>query len=170
MEALRYRAEDAARSVGRSAVREARVRELKTELLNSERLAAHFEDNPEDLNLLKHDVSLSKHPALPHLSHLPAYLRGRKRAGGGSGEGRKPGDAKRVVRRGRGGTVRVWAEEATSTRAAGGQRGREGRREGGRQGCAPRGRYLQGGEEEKDGKVEVAVSVKVEVAVSVRRA
>ena len=94
VEALRYRAEDAARSVGRSAVREARVRELKTELLNSERLAAHFEDNPEDLNLLKHDVSLSKHPALPHLSHLPAYLRGRKRAGGGSGEGRKPGDAK----------------------------------------------------------------------------
>ena len=94
VEALRYRAEDAARAVGRSAVREARVRELRSELLNSERLAAHFEDNPEDLNLLKHDVSLAKHPAAPHLSHLPGYLRGRKRttgAGGAAAEG--PEDA-----------------------------------------------------------------------------
>ena len=85
VEALRYRAEDAARAVGRTAVREARVRELRSELLNSERLAAHFEDNPEDLNLLKHDVSLAKHPSLPHLSHLPGYLRGRKRTAGGGG-------------------------------------------------------------------------------------
>jgi superfamily II DNA/RNA helicase len=88
VEALRYRAEDAARAVGRTAVREARVRELRSELLNSERLAAHFEDNPEDLNLLKHDVSLAKHPALPHLSHLPGYLRGtRKRVDGGTAGG-----------------------------------------------------------------------------------
>ena len=96
VEALRYRAEDAARAVGRTAVREARVRELRTELLNSERLTAHFEDNPEDLNLLKHDVSLAKVPALPHLSHLPGYLRGRKRVAGG-------GDARGGKRKGGGG-------------------------------------------------------------------
>ena len=39
MDALRYRAEDAARAVGKTAVKEARVRELRQELLNSERLA-----------------------------------------------------------------------------------------------------------------------------------
>ena len=95
VESLRYRAEDAARSVGKTAVREARVRELRAELLNSERLAAHFEDNPEDLNLLKHDVSLAKQPPLPHLSHLPGYLRGRKKLGGGEGAA-LDGDGKRL--------------------------------------------------------------------------
>jgi ATP-dependent RNA helicase DDX56/DBP9 len=78
VDALRYRAEDAARSVGKNAVKEARVRELRQELLNSERLAAHFEDNAEDLALLKHDTSLAKHPDAKHLSHLPGYLRGNK--------------------------------------------------------------------------------------------
>ena len=81
VEALRYRAEDAARAVGKTAVKEARVRELKQELLNSERLASHFEDNAEDLALLKHDTSLAKHPDAKHLSHLPGYLRGSKRRG-----------------------------------------------------------------------------------------
>ena len=95
-EALRYRAEDTARSVGKTAVREARVRELKSELLNSERLAAHFEDNPEDLNLLKHDVSLSKTAPAPHLSHLPGYLRGRKKLGGKSDESALSGDGKKL--------------------------------------------------------------------------
>ena len=97
VESLRYRAEDTARSVGKTAVREARVRELKSELLNSERLAAHFEDNPEDLNLLKHDVSLSKTPPAPHLSHLPGYLRGRKKVGGkASEENTLTGDGKKL--------------------------------------------------------------------------
>ena len=87
VDALRYRAEDAARAVGKTAVKEARVRELRQELLNSERLAAHFEDNAEDLALLKHDTSLAKHPDAKHLSHLPGYLRGSKS---------KRGDAKHV--------------------------------------------------------------------------
>ena len=81
VDALRYRAEDAARAVGKTAVKEARVRELKQELLNSERLAAHFEDNADDLALLKHDSSLSKNPDAKHLSHLPGYLRGTKKRG-----------------------------------------------------------------------------------------
>jgi ATP-dependent RNA helicase DDX56/DBP9 len=75
IEALRYRAEDVFRTVGRHAVREARIRELRGELLNSERLAAHFEDNPEDLNLLRHDGSLARLSSSQHLRHLPAYLR-----------------------------------------------------------------------------------------------
>ncbi|CAL6343018.1 unnamed protein product [Bathycoccus prasinos] len=75
-EALRYRAEDTLRSISKSAVKDARLRELRVELLNSERLASHFEENPDDLNLLRHDSSISKRDdANKHLSHLPAYLR-----------------------------------------------------------------------------------------------
>ena len=57
-------------------MREARLRELRSELLNSQRLAAHFDDNPADLALLKHDAPLAKANTAPHLKHLPAYLRG----------------------------------------------------------------------------------------------
>lgn len=45
LEALRYRAEDVGRTITRSAVREARARELQRELLNSERLAEYFLDH-----------------------------------------------------------------------------------------------------------------------------
>ncbi|GBG61561.1 hypothetical protein CBR_g22358 [Chara braunii] len=75
VEALRYRAEDVARGVTRLAVREARALELRLELLNSEKLRAHFEDNPKDLELLKHDKILSKQQPLRHLKSLPSYLR-----------------------------------------------------------------------------------------------
>jgi ATP-dependent RNA helicase DDX56/DBP9 len=81
VEALRYRAEDVARSIGRAAVRDARIREIRSELLNSDRLAAHFEENPDELSLLKHDFGLTKHGGALHLNHLPSYLRG-----GGAGE------------------------------------------------------------------------------------
>jgi ATP-dependent RNA helicase DDX56/DBP9 len=42
VEAFRYRMEDALRSVTRSAVKEARIKELKTELLNSDKLKVRF--------------------------------------------------------------------------------------------------------------------------------
>lgn len=38
---------------------QARAKELKMELLNSQRLAAFFEEHPSDLNLLKHDRPLA---------------------------------------------------------------------------------------------------------------
>ena len=38
-----------------SSVKEARVKELKFEMLNSQKLKAHFEDNPRERELLKHD-------------------------------------------------------------------------------------------------------------------
>ena len=76
IEALRYRAEDTLRAISKSAVKDARLRELRVELLNSERLASHFEENPDDLNLLRHDSSISKRDDTnKYLSHLPAYLR-----------------------------------------------------------------------------------------------
>ena len=46
VEGLRYRAEDVARSITRNVIKEARAKELKNELLNSQRLAAFFEEHP----------------------------------------------------------------------------------------------------------------------------
>ncbi|NWI12153.1 DDX56 helicase, partial [Crypturellus soui] len=66
--------QDAMRSVTKQAVREARLREIKEELLNSEKLKTYFEDNPRDLHVLRHDKPL--HPAIvqPHLRNVPDYL------------------------------------------------------------------------------------------------
>nr|XP_056716986.1 probable ATP-dependent RNA helicase DDX56 [Euleptes europaea] len=74
IEGLRYRCRDAMRSVTKQAIKEARLREIKEELLNSEKLKTYFEDNPRDLNLLRHDQPL--HPAIvkPHLRNVPDYL------------------------------------------------------------------------------------------------
>ncbi|XP_029025049.1 probable ATP-dependent RNA helicase DDX56 isoform X1 [Betta splendens] len=74
IEGFRYRCRDAMRSVTKQAVREARLREIKQELLNSEKLKTYFEDNPRDLQLLRHDKDL--HPAVvkPHLKNVPEYL------------------------------------------------------------------------------------------------
>ncbi|XP_071435107.1 probable ATP-dependent RNA helicase DDX56 isoform X2 [Pithys albifrons albifrons] len=74
IESLRYRCRDAMRSVTKQAVKEARLREVRDELLNSEKLKAYFEDNPRDLHVLRHDKPL--HPAIvkPHLRNVPDYL------------------------------------------------------------------------------------------------
>ncbi|CAI0405487.1 unnamed protein product [Linum tenue] len=74
VESLRYRAEDTAKSVTRVAVREARAQDLRNEILNSEKLKSHFEANPRDLDLLKHDKSLSQQAPAPHLRKVPDYL------------------------------------------------------------------------------------------------
>lgn len=74
IEGFRYRCRDAMRSVTKQAVKEARLKEIKQELLNSEKLKTYFEDNPRDLQLLRHDKDL--HPAVvkPHLKNVPEYL------------------------------------------------------------------------------------------------
>ncbi|KIJ59232.1 hypothetical protein HYDPIDRAFT_101057 [Hydnomerulius pinastri MD-312] len=74
VEAFRYRMEDALRSVTRSAIKEARIKELKTEILNSEKLKAHFEDNPLDLEYLRHDKPLHPTRVQAHMKHVPKYL------------------------------------------------------------------------------------------------
>lgn len=55
IEGFRYRVEDVSRAVTRTAIQETRAAELKAEILNSERLQSHFEENPTDLQLLRHD-------------------------------------------------------------------------------------------------------------------
>ncbi|KAF9604098.1 hypothetical protein IFM89_002773 [Coptis chinensis] len=74
VESLRYRAEDVAKSVTKVAVRESRAQDLRNEIINSEKLKAHFQDNPRDLDLLKHDKVLSKKAPPSHLRAVPEYL------------------------------------------------------------------------------------------------
>ncbi|CAI5536585.1 unnamed protein product [Closterium sp. Naga37s-1] len=67
VEALRYRGEDVAAKITRVAIREARAKELRWEILNSEKLKDHFDLNPKDRDLLKHDKVLAKVAPSPHL-------------------------------------------------------------------------------------------------------
>ena len=74
VDGFRYRVRDASRAVTRVAVKEARLKEIKMEVLNSEKLKAHFEDNPKDLQALRHDKTLHPSRVQNHLKHLPSYL------------------------------------------------------------------------------------------------
>lgn len=74
VESFRYRMNDALRAVTRIAIREARTRELRQELLKSGKLKRHFEENPEDLHHLRHDGELRAARIQPHLRHVPEYL------------------------------------------------------------------------------------------------
>ena len=74
--AFRYRTEDALRAVTKTAVKEARLREIKRELLHSKKLQSHFEDNPDDLTMLRHDKPTSSlQQRRPHLQLVPSYLK-----------------------------------------------------------------------------------------------
>nr|CDP28410.1 Putative ATP-dependent RNA helicase dbp-9 [Podospora anserina S mat+] len=75
MEAFRYRMNDALRAVTKVAIREARTRELRQELLRSETLKRYFEENPAELSHLRHDGELGhKARQQAHLKHVPDYL------------------------------------------------------------------------------------------------
>ncbi|KAG2172235.1 hypothetical protein INT43_004776 [Umbelopsis isabellina] len=74
VDGFRYRLNDALRAVTGVAVREARVKELKNEIMNSEKLKAHFEDKPKDLDFLRHDRPLHPTRVQQHLKHIPQYL------------------------------------------------------------------------------------------------
>ena len=74
VDAFRYRMNDALRAVTRIAIREARTTELRQELLKSEKLKRHFEENPDDLRHLRHDGELRAARIQPHLKHVPDYL------------------------------------------------------------------------------------------------
>lgn len=71
---FRYRMGDALRAVTRAAVHDARARELKQELLKSEKLKRHFEENPDDLRHLRHDNEVRAARVQSHLKHVPDYL------------------------------------------------------------------------------------------------
>ncbi|WFD35727.1 RNA helicase [Malassezia cuniculi] len=77
VDAFRYRMEDALRAVTRAAIKEARIQEIKTEILNSKALKAHFEENPRDLEYLRHDKVMHPTRIQQHMRHVPNYLRPR---------------------------------------------------------------------------------------------
>ncbi|XP_022536589.2 probable ATP-dependent RNA helicase DDX56 [Astyanax mexicanus] len=74
IQGFKYRCQDAMRAVTRQAVKEARIKEIKQELLNSQKLKMYFEDNPRDLQLLRHDKALHPAAVKPHLRNVPEYL------------------------------------------------------------------------------------------------
>ncbi|KAL3956053.1 hypothetical protein ACCO45_008899 [Purpureocillium lilacinum] len=74
VDAFRYRMNDALRAVTKVAVREARTRELRQELLKSEKLKRYFEENPSEINHLRHDGELRTARQQAHLKHIPDYL------------------------------------------------------------------------------------------------
>ena len=84
--AFRYRMNDALRAVTRLAVREARTTELRQELLKSEKLKRHFEENPADLQNLRHDGELRAARIQPHLKHVPDYLMPKKNTNAAAGK------------------------------------------------------------------------------------
>ena len=66
--------QDARRAVTKVAIREARLKEIKQEMLNSTRLKSYFEDHTRDLQLLRHDKTLHTAHVQDHLQHVPDYL------------------------------------------------------------------------------------------------
>ncbi|XP_061715645.1 probable ATP-dependent RNA helicase DDX56 [Cydia pomonella] len=74
VEGFRYRSRDAWRAVTRIAVREARLKEIKQELLNCKKLQGYFADNPGELAALRRDRALHTVRAQPQLAHVPDYL------------------------------------------------------------------------------------------------
>ncbi|KAI9336560.1 P-loop containing nucleoside triphosphate hydrolase protein [Obelidium mucronatum] len=78
---FKYRVTDALRSVTKPLIKEARLKELKQEILNSEKLKSHFEDNPKDLAALKHDKAIHPARVQQHLKHVPDYLMPKGKSG-----------------------------------------------------------------------------------------
>ncbi|KAI8390954.1 P-loop containing nucleoside triphosphate hydrolase protein [Radiomyces spectabilis] len=74
VDGFRYRVQDALKAVTKMAVKEARITEIKREILNSEKLKSHFEDKPKDLDFLRHDQALQPTRIQEHLKHIPSYL------------------------------------------------------------------------------------------------
>uniref|UniRef100_A0A8C4QI58 RNA helicase n=1 Tax=Eptatretus burgeri TaxID=7764 RepID=A0A8C4QI58_EPTBU len=74
IEGFRYRCKDATRAVTKQAIKEARLKEIRQELINSKQLKTYFEDNPKDLHILRHDKSLHPSTIKPHMKNVPEYL------------------------------------------------------------------------------------------------
>lgn len=74
VEPFRYRAQDSWRAITKNAVKEARIREIKAELYNSEKLKTFFDSNPHDLEVLRHDKPMNVVKVPEHLAEVPEYI------------------------------------------------------------------------------------------------
>ncbi|KAH0801062.1 putative ATP-dependent RNA helicase DDX56 [Histomonas meleagridis] len=73
-EIFRYRVSSVLESITKTQIKSSKRIDIKRELLNSERLKSHFEENPADLQMLKHDSSLLPSRVDKNLRVLPDYL------------------------------------------------------------------------------------------------
>jgi len=56
------------------AIREARIKEIKREMMTSTKLKSFFEAHPKDLKLLRHDRALHTVKLQPHMKDVPEYI------------------------------------------------------------------------------------------------
>lgn len=74
LDGFRYRANDAWRRCTSIAIHETRKKELRQEILNSAKLRTFFQDNPRELQLIRHDKATHALSAQPHLKNVPEYI------------------------------------------------------------------------------------------------
>lgn len=74
VEPFKYRSKDAWHAITKNTIKEARLKEIKTELYNSEKLKSFFENNPHDLQVLRHDKPINIVKVPEHLSDIPEYI------------------------------------------------------------------------------------------------
>ena len=74
LDGIKYRSRDALRSVTSLAVKEARLKEIKRQLINSDKLESFFKQHPKDLKVLRSDRDLQTVVPQTHLKHMPEYI------------------------------------------------------------------------------------------------
>ena len=74
LEAFKYRSKDAIRAVTKDVIRASRIKEIQSELRNSERLKSFLKSNPNDVQLLRHDRSIKRINTQSHLKDVPDYI------------------------------------------------------------------------------------------------
>ena len=74
IEGFRYRVNDSYNSISRIKIKNARMKEIKGQILNSTKLKSYFEENPKDLKVLRHDKTLVPTDQKPHMKNIPDYL------------------------------------------------------------------------------------------------
>ena len=93
LEGFGYRVGSALKAVSPGAVRQARIAELKGELLKSEKLKRHLEENPKDARWLRHDLGVSGGVGVrsgKELRDVPRYLLPKGRVEGMNGDDAGP--------------------------------------------------------------------------------
>ena len=69
----RHEFQDAKSSVTRTAILDARRKEIRQEVLNDQKLKTYFEDNPRDLQVIRHNKQLGVKQLPASLKNVPDY-------------------------------------------------------------------------------------------------
>eukprot|EP01083_Nonionella_stella_P043418 117122_1 len=75
LDSFRYRCDSVRCTITQRLVKQARLNELRMEILNSKRLQSHFKERKREFELLRHDKMLQPAEMVkPHMSHIPTYM------------------------------------------------------------------------------------------------